>query len=443
MGPYDLESPRFFAEPGPVLARMRAEAPVCFHEGLGAWVLTRYADVSQVLRDLRFSADRGDAARSCPVARSGGPGGATGTPGGFMVLPEVPRHAALRDRAAAGLGDARVKAMRAMVEAMVHDIVDAIATREDVVDVIAELARPLPQRVAAALLGIPDVDVERVAAWAYDRLAFFGASEPDDDLVERARASTLRLRAYFEARLGRERPHGGADLLGALLRAEAAEPTLAEGDLVGIAAAFTPGAFPMSTHLIGHAVLSVLTHPAEWLRLKRDPSLAPAAVEETLRSSGPALMVERYPREDVAIGDVRIAAGERVCCMLHAANHDPEVFDHPERFDLDRAPNPHLAFGVGPHFCVGAHLARLEAEVVLRVLAERVPQVHLAGAAPRIGNLMMRGLAQLPVRVRARTRESQRPLAEPPTTAASAPSPELLRPDRDPEIRDPGPIDNP
>jgi cytochrome P450 len=157
------------------------------------------------------------------------------------------------------------------------------------------------------------------------------------------------------------------------------------------------------------------------------------------------LMTDRYAREDADIGGVRIAAGDRVACVLHAANNDPEVFEQPERFDLGRTPNQHLAFGVGPHFCVGANLARLEAEVVIKVLAQRTPHMHLTGAAPRIGNQIMRGFAHLPVRARPRIRRAA-PLSaapdEPAPGATRTRHPSTLLTDRDPDIRRARPIDN-
>ena len=396
---YDLTSPGFFADPSPTLTRMREEDPLHFHEPLRAWILTRYDDVFHVLRDSRFSVDRNGAISRCPVPSVQRELDECNSAfGEWMVFSDPPRHARLRDRVASSFTPARVRSLEPAIRQIAHEMAVAARAKGEI-DLIAELATPLPARVTAALIGITLEDVSTLSSDTDEVFAFFGAGIASAEVVTAAHASLGRMRAYFEGLLASRRARPGADLLSWVVEAESLEPTLERDELVGLAMTLVAGAFGTTSHLIGHAVLAMVEH-REWEALVADRSLARGVVEETLRYDGPALAVQRRAREDVELRGHVIHRGERVYCMLSAANRDPRVFECPDVFDPRRSPNKHLGLGGGTHFCLGAGLARLEASIALEVLAEEVPALRLAGAPRRAGNMAMRGLASLPVATR-------------------------------------------
>ncbi len=397
----DLESPEFFERPEPTLAALRERAPVHFHAPRGAFVLTRYDDVSRALRDPRLSVNRGGAIARCPAPEAREALAKCNEAfGGWMVFSDPPRHTRLRDRVAPSFTPARVRRIRALVETIAEELADEVAAAPGAVDLLPAFAEPLPARVTARLLGIDAGDLPALSAHTDRCFAFFGARPASADTVFAARESLAAMHAFFDRLLERKRSERADDVLGVLAREEAESARLEPGELAGLAMTLVAGAFGTTSHLVGNAVRALLAHPGAWERLVRDSSLASAAVEETLRYDGPAFSVQRNATVDLELGGVRLRAGDRLYCVLHAANHDPAVFPAPERFDLDRPRSTHVALGAGTHFCLGASLTRLEAEVALRVLARRAPDLELAGPTPRAGTIAMRGLAALPVRAR-------------------------------------------
>lgn len=403
MSPFDLESPAFFTDPGPTLAKLREAAPVYFHEPLGAWILTAHDDVALALRDSRFSVDRGGAIARCPHPGVRAPLDECNQAfGAWMVFSDAPLHLRLRDRAAPGFTPARVRRLRASIEAFAGELASAMVGGSEARDLVASFTDPLPARVTAALLGIPSDDIGALEAHTDHFFAFFGATTASAEVVTRAHESLLAMRAYFDEQLERRRREVTDDLLSYFLSEEEARASLSHEELVGLAMTLVAGAFGTTTHLIGHAVLALLERRSEWEKLVRDPSLAASAVEETMRFDGPALSVQRRALVDVELKGSVLRAGDRVYAMLHAANHDPAVFPDPGRFDIGRPTGRHLGFGMGAHFCLGASLSRLEATIALATLVERFPELELAGAPRRVGTIAMRGLASLPVRLGAR-----------------------------------------
>ncbi|MBC7173846.1 MAG: cytochrome P450 [Polyangiaceae bacterium] len=395
----DLDAAAFYSTPGPTLARLRSEAPVYFHEPWNAWVLTRYADVSAIIRDSSFSVDRGGAIGRSPHAEvREALEAANRFFGLWMVFSDPPRHTRLRQRVAAAFTPARIREWTSGIDAILSDCLARLATGEHTFDVVSAVAEPLPARMTSFLLGLPQGAESTLHRFTDDFFALFGAASASPEIVLDAHRAIASCRAFFEDVLRQRNEAPGDDLLSAIVAAERDEPTLEQDELLGVAMTLVAGAYGTTTHLIAHAILALLEERTHYEALTADPSLAPGVVEETFRYDGPALSVVRRATRDVVVADATLRAGDRVYCMLHAANHDPEVFEAPERFDPRRSPNRHLGLGAGPHFCLGASLTRLEATRALVALAKAFPCLALAESPiERVGNLSMRGLARLDV----------------------------------------------
>lgn len=226
----------------------------------------------------------------------------------------------------------------------------------------------------------------------------FGAGFATDEVVEATYQSLIACTEYFEAILGQRRQNPGTDLIGKLIVVEERGSMLSEEELTGACITLMAGAYETTTYLIGNGLLALLRHPDQLQRLRENPMLIDSAVEELLRYDGPALSVVRRAIEDTQIGGRWLRTGQKIYCMLHAANRDPERFPEPDRLDIDRKDNRHLGLGHGIHFCLGAVLTRLETKIAINTLIQRLPNLHLnPDELTWVPNLAMRGLHSLPV----------------------------------------------
>jgi cytochrome P450 len=267
-------------------------------------------------------------------------------------------------------------------------------------DAVAALAGPLPVATIARVLGIPEDDEPRFRQWSDSVVEGFGIESGAGRLRSSAGVlgATLRLHSYFLELFSRRRQDPGDDVLSKLL-ASSDEGGLSEDELFWFAFLLLIAGNETTTNLIGTMLLALAEDPEQYERLAVDPSLIRPAVEEALRHTSPIQGMYRVAREDYEVGDASIPAGGRVLLLFGAANRDPRHYPDPDRFDVARNPADHLGFGTGIHFCLGAHLARLEAEVVLGLLAERVERIELAGEPRWRHNPALRGLASLPLRL--------------------------------------------
>jgi cytochrome P450 len=377
-------------DPYPLYARLRAADPVHWSSKLRSWVLLRHADVSAALRDdERLSAER---RRS---ARRPGPESAPAL-GLRTVASDPPACLPVRAMLNAVLAP-RVRAIGPHIDALVGTCLDRIAaSAAGEIDLIAALAYPLPTAVIAALLGVPAADraqfEERTRAIARGMDRFYGSDEV---------AAGLRdLGAWFVGVVQARRGTPGDDLVRQLLEAEYRGDRLTELEVVAMCSALVFGGHETTIHLIGNGMLALLRHPDALGRLRAEPALIGPAVEELLRYDAPAQLVSRTARVDLEVGGKRVRAGDTVLLALGAANRDPDTFDDPDRLDVARARNPHLAFGLGTHACPGAQLARTEARAAIGALLQRFSRIRL-GAAPAVRRrtAVLRGLERLPVRV--------------------------------------------
>lgn len=377
--------------------RLRESSPVHFSRGHGAWALSRHADVAAALRDprivtvdaTRFLGDR------LPPEAVAALAPLTAMVGRFMLVAEPPDHARLRRVCAAVFTPRTVERSTGAIQA----IVDELLADADPAgfDLMAQLAMPLPTMVIADVLGAPRADRPLFRRWSDDFIVFFGLS---DDLAGRWRevaASWAEMTAYLRQLAGERRRTRRDDLTSALVAAAEAD-TFDDDDMVAQLVLLLVAGNETTINLIGNGVLAMLRQRAAWDDLCAHPEIASTAVEELLRFDPPVQSVPRRAREDVTIAGQAIRAGELLTLLIGSANRDPEVFADPDRLDLRRAPNPHLGFGIGHHFCLGAPLARLEARIAIAALMRRFPRLRLSGGDPawRIhGNF--RGLRQLPV----------------------------------------------
>jgi len=384
--------PEFIADPYPMYHRLRTEDPV-HHSALGFWVLTRYEDVVTALRDPRLAKE---AIASFVAARFGAPLPAMGL---SMLDRDPPDHTRLRGLVSKAFTPRVVEGLRPRIQEIVDGLLAGVAARGSM-DLIEEFAYPIPVAVICEMLGVPIEDHERFKGWSIDiarglDLIWLG---PDSDVGRRSVAARQALAEYFRGLIAQRRAAPRNDLLSGLIAAEEAGDKLNEMELLATCILLLIAGHETTVNLIGNGMLALLRHRDQLERLQRDPGLIASAVEELLRFDGPVQRTARIPSEDVTIGGHTIAKGEMVMPFIGAADRDPAQFPDPDRLDIGRSDNRHIAFGWGIHFCLGAPLARIEGQIAINTLLRRLPKVSLATDEPEYRpSLTLRGLKALPV----------------------------------------------
>jgi cytochrome P450 len=359
----DLLSPELIADPHPHFSRLRERDPVHWSERHRAWILLRYDDVTAGFRDPAFSSERADA---LVTDRKPGPAGAA--------------------------PDASARVLRNWME--FRDPPDHTRLRR-----LVQKAFPLPAIVIAELLGVPAQDRDLFKSWSEDiKGLVFGS--PEGARLERAQAGFAHLEAYFERLIERLTRDPADNLLSALCAAREAEDLLRREELIGTAVLLLFGGHETTTNLLSTGLRALALHPEQRACLAADPDLIAPAVEELLRWDGPLKLMVRRAREDRELRGCRIRAGDRVFLVMTAANRDPDVFPDPDRLDLSRVDNAHIAFGHGSHFCLGAPLARVEARIALSTVLQRFPELSVETERPEWQpSILGRSLLRLPVRL--------------------------------------------
>lgn len=391
--PPPLFDSAMLADPYPVYRRLREKAPVSWYAPFNAWLLTRYDDVAAAVHDPRLSAARSEPLRQAiSTAEHRRVADVIGDQMNFI---DPPRHSRVRGLVSKAFTPHAVEALRPRIATLIQRLLDAVQPR-GTLDLIADFSFPLPAVVIGDLLGLPADDIHNLKAWSDDYSAVFAsdASVIPAEVYRRSCGGADRMGDYFHRMIASGRP----GLLTALAQAEIDGAKLTDREVLANANLLLAAGHETTTHLIGNGLLALLRHPEQLARLRADPALLPTAVEELLRYDGPVQFMTRLALVDLEIGGQPIRQGQQVYLLFAAANRDPAHFPEPDRLDITRHPNHHLAFGQGPHYCLGAPLARLEAQLAFTALLERLPNVRLGNAPLEYQpNFGIRGLRALPL----------------------------------------------
>lgn len=391
----DLRGAEFRRDPYSTLARLRERGPVAhviLPNGQRGWVVTRFDDVIALLKDVRFAKDR----RNAGLKQDWMPRSVRAVAENMLDL-DPPQHTRLRALVQRAFTPGRVAMIRARIEALTHELIDRVVSRREM-DVIADYALPLPTTIISEMLGVPRADQQKFHRWS-QRIVAADSTRLGPLLAIPALFALVKyIRQLIESR--RRTPTN--DLLGALVAAEESGDQLSSDELVAMVFLLLVAGHETTVNLIGNGVLALLQHPQQMELLRSRRELIVPGVEEMLRYDGPLKMAtERFAREDVVFAGASIPRGSWVFGCLAAANRDERQFAEPDTFDVTREPNRHIAFGFGTHYCVGAPLARLEAQIAIGTALQRLEDVELAIPQTRLEwrpALVLRGLDRLPVR---------------------------------------------
>ncbi|HEX8698475.1 MAG TPA: cytochrome P450 [Myxococcaceae bacterium] len=397
--PYGLLSPERMQNPYPFYSRLLREAPVHFSEPWGAWVVTRHADVNAGFRDMRLSSVRtGMYSQGMPeeIIRKLEP--MARNMASWLLFHDAPSHTRLRSLINKAFTPRMVELLRPRIQALVAELLDAVKGKAQM-EIISELANPLPVIVIGEMLGLPREDRYRLKQWSDKLAALIGTGKPTLAEVEGALGAIIEFEDYFRPLLAQRRIQPGNDLLSALAQAEEQGNLLSEQEVLSTCTLVLFAGHETTTNLIGNGLLALLRHPDQWELLRNSPELLPDAVEELLRYDSPVQFTNRMAGVDLEFAGHRFRKGDRVMLMIAAANRDPAQFQEPDRLDVRRKELRHQSLGMGPHYCVGAALARVEAQEAFAALMRRFPQLKVAPGAEPVwaDNVGFRGLKSLPV----------------------------------------------
>ncbi len=392
---YHLLDPEVLANPYPLYHELRREDPVHWDPFLHAWVVTRYADVVTVFQ--RFSADRTPTPDQLTAL-----GLSALTPLAEVMVRQMlfldpPAHGRVRGLASKAFTARRVERLRSHIQEITDQLLDAVQGQSEM-DIIADLALPLPAIVTAEMLGVPTSDWKQLTAWSADFAQVLGNFQHNPDHSAQVIRSLNGMCEYFGAAVQDHRLNPKDDLISAFLNAEIDGDRLTEDEVIANTIVTMVGGQETTTNLIGNGVLTLLRHQDQLEKLNADPSLIGSAVEELLRYESPSQHTARLAPEDVVLGGKTIRKRQAVIAVMGAANRDPERFQEPDQLDITRQDNRHVAFAWASHFCFGAPLARIEGQIALGTLLKRMPNLSLKHEQVTWReNLGLRGLTALPI----------------------------------------------
>jgi cytochrome P450 len=392
--PIDLTDPAVVADPYPTFARARAEAPVQWHEGLRLWLAFTHAESNAVLRDRRLGRiwrDREPAERfeSFNLIHRNA-----------ILEKEPPDHTRLRRLISAAFARGHVERLRPWVNDLAGRLVDRMIEESggsEPVDLLTGMAEQLPVDVIAELLVVPEADRYLLRPWsnAIVKMYEYGRTPEVEAAAERAADEFV---AYLRDLVAERRTNLGDDLVSHLITVRETDgDKLTEDELITTCTLLLNAGHEATVNVTGNGTLALLRHPDQLQRLRENRDLLPTAIEELMRYDSPLQLFERTATEDVEIGGVTVPRGQKIAALLGAANHDPAVFDDPGTLDVGRVDNPHISFGAGIHFCIGAPLARVELQASFGALLDRTSSLELGGEPVRRPEFVIRGLRTLPI----------------------------------------------
>ncbi len=400
---YHLLDPAVLADPYPLYRRLRTEDPVHWDPYLHAWVVTRYADVVTVL--TRFSADRSPSPEFFDALGAPHVGPIAKVMVKQMLFLDPPAHTRLRKLAAPAFMPAQVRLLGDHIAKIAGQLIDAVIARgTGHMELLSDFAEPLPAIVTAEMLGVPVEDHRKLKDWSAEFAGMLGNFQHNPDRIEGVLGAVENLTEYFQAAILERRKHPREGLVQALMSSEVDGDRLSDEEIVANCIVTMVGGQETTTNLISGGILTLLRNPAALARLRSDREVMPAAVEELLRYESPSQHTARLAPGDVVLGGKKIGKRQAVIAVMAAGNRDPARFPDPDRLDFDRPDNRHLAFGWAAHFCFGAPLARLEANIAFDALLRRFDSLELEGDELEWReNLGLRGLKALPLQYEAKT----------------------------------------
>lgn len=392
-------APGMLSDPHTANRALREQKPVHFNEMMEAWVFTRYDDVDAVLMDNRFSAQRDNAktrlsemARAQRANEDFGPFTRVPT----MLASDPPVHTRLRKLVSKAFTPRAVKDLRPRIQEIVDELLDA-AAEKGTFDLVTDLAYPTPVIVIAEMLGVPAADRGSFKRWSDDIVATLGGPFVSPDTVEAARKSVHELVDYLHVIIADRRKNPRDDLISGLIAAEEDGSVLSEDEIHATTILLLVAGNETTTHLISNGAYALLQNRDQWELLKNDPSLITSAIEELLRYDGPVQATARVATEPIDVAGVTVEPWQIAMVLLGSANRDPSKFPDPDRLDITRNPTDHLGFGDGIHFCLGAPLARAEAQIAIGTLVNRFPDLKQESEPEWGGTFIIRGVESLQV----------------------------------------------
>ncbi len=382
-------------DPYPGFRELRERQPVNLTPD-GGWRLSRYEDVHRLLRNVPSGMRRHNGLL---------PGQAVEEPGAglFMLLQDPPNHTRLRKLVSKAFTPRAVESWRPRIEAITDSLLDRVANL-GTMDLVADLARPVPATLICEMLGVPPGDQDRFTQWTTDATHGLAVVRGlgDERIRQRVEAAGISLLSYFNRLIAERRGVESDDLLSSLITAEEEGEKLSELELLSQSIGLLIAGFETTIGLIGNGLTTLIRHPDEYQMLRAHPELIESAVEECLRYSGPITATVRVLHDDAQFGDYVIPDDSEVIALIGGANRDPDVFDEPERFDISRYGNEkgtaaHLSFGGGVHFCLGAHLARLETQIAIGGLVRRFDDLRLLNEKTEWSQSLFRVPGRIPV----------------------------------------------
>ena len=390
---FQLLDPAVLADPYPLYQRLREHDPVHWDPYLHSWVVTSYPEVVQVL--TKYSADRTPTPQQLESLGLAEMKPFAEVMTRQMLFADAPAHTRLRTLCSVAFTPRRVEGLRADIEAIANDLLDHVIARGSM-EVLRDFAEAFPAIVTARLLGVPTKDHALLKSWSADFAELLGNFQHNPDRVAQVMRSLADLQEYVRDQMTAQSSDTQAGLIGSLMAAEVEGGHLTEEEVIASTIVTMVGGQETTTNLIGNGLYTLLSRPAELAQLRDHPEIIAPAIEELLRFESPSQHTARIAREDLVLGGKQIKKGAAVMAVMAAANRDPNRFPEPDRLDLTRPDNRHVAFGWAAHYCFGAPLARMEGAIAFNAILSRLKNVHLVADKPQWrGNTGLRGLTAL------------------------------------------------
>lgn len=390
--PFDFFAPEVKTDPYPLYERLRSHAPVYFHSQLSCFVVTRYSEVLEGLRHPNLSADRLGPHFDRLQAAGADLSLLKDNIAQWALFIDPPKHTPIRTLISKAFAPRLIESMQPKIQSIVDELLEQVRGK-DTLDVVRDLAYPLPMKVIGDMIGIPADERHHLPRWSDSIATFFNLTSTAED-AQRCQQSFVEMGSYIQSVIAERRRAPKDDLISNLLAAEEEQIKLTDEQIIATCMLLLFGGQETTKDLIALAVLMLLRNPKVLRSLQTDPTRVPAFIEEVFRYDSPVQFLARAVTKDIELGGTPISAGQWVFLCLGAANRDPSQFPDPDEFRMDR-PGRHVGFGHGIHYCVGAALARLETRLVLETLLQRMPAISLAAAPVWQGNLSFRALDAL------------------------------------------------